>query len=609
MRLFDDPAVDRRFNRMQWRMLFATMIGYTLFYFMRKNFSSAMPGLEQDFGISKSTLGNFLLVGGIAYGISKWLFGIVGDKCNARKLLCFGLLSCTVVNVLFGLVPIFSGYLSTPAAQFSFLVWTMGGLFVINQLCQGAGFPPCAKLIAHWVPPKELATKMSVWNTSHSIGGGLVVIICGAIMGLGVFNVAVNEIKEPKGNDGYIELYNSASDSIDVSGYAVEIQDTNRAVVASCVLPEGSEIKADGFLGIKSDDLGGVFDGAVGAVALRKPAKEGAAMVDILRRPRDLKEKDLDTVKESNPPFGRVYDGMRQVDWLAASTREAQNQPRETKVKKKPAERVGFGMWKWCFWSMAALGAVGLVLMWLYLPGLPREEGLPDLPMTEAGGVRSSTAEAQSEPGLANRSSALRMVYLSPVIWMLGLCNFAINAARALVADWGQTMLQEEKMLSPFWAGVVNGGFEFAGIAGMLFAGWVTDRFFGGRAPRLCVFLMLLTAIFLLLFFFLPAGGVTGVLGAVALCMAGFCLYGPQALTGVTATNTSTKAFAGTSIGFISLFSYIGASVSGKVCGSLADMSGAWRVPVLVIAGVVVVGAVLFLLLWNVRANSYDSEK
>ena len=73
MKLFEDPKVDRRFNRMQWRMLFATMIGYTLFYFMRKNFSFAMPGLQQDCGISKSMLGNFLFWGGIVYGLSKFL--------------------------------------------------------------------------------------------------------------------------------------------------------------------------------------------------------------------------------------------------------------------------------------------------------------------------------------------------------------------------------------------------------------------------------------------------------------------------------------------------------------------------------------------------------
>ena len=487
MRLFDDPATDRRFNRMQWRMLFATMIGYTLFYFMRKNFSFAMPGLEQDCGISKSMLGNFLLAGGIVYGISKFVNGVVGDKVNPRKMLCFGLLTCTLINVAFGFAPqiaaLFGGgtrsCASAAPADCSHavaLAWVLGTLLVLNQFFQGTGFPPCAKLIAFWVPPKELATKMSVWNTSHSIGGGLVAKVCGVIMGLGVIGSA--------------------------------------------------------------------------------------------------------------------------------------NQ--------------GVGMWKWCFWSMAALGFLGLVLMWLWLPGTPKEEGLPDLPGTETGGSRSCAtektggsrscatekgADAQERVSPANGPSMARMVFLNPVIWMLGLCNFSINAARALVADWGPTMLQEAKGLTSSEAGTAIMLFEFAGIAGMLFAGWATDRFFGGRAPRLCLFLMAITAALVAAFWFLPAGGATGFLAVAALCLAGFTLYGPQALTGVTATNTSTKLYAGTSIGFISLFSYIGVAVSGKVCGSLAQATGAWRASVLVIVGVAAVGAVLFLLLWNVRANSYDSDK
>ena len=462
MRLFDDPATDRRFNRMQWRMLFATMIGYTLFYFMRKNFSFAMPGLEQDCGISKSMLGNFLFWGGIVYGLSKFVNGIVGDKVNPKRMLCFGLLACTLINVAFGFAPQIAGTQKT-------LVWTFGILLVLNQFFQGTGFPPCAKLIAFWVPPKELATKMSVWNTSHSIGGGLVAKVCGVIMGLGVIGSA--------------------------------------------------------------------------------------------------------------------------------------NQ--------------GVGMWKWCFWSMAALGFLGLVLMWLWLPGTPKEEGLPDLPGTEVGRDSCSVARdscgdaANREPRTANHEprTAMRMVFLNPVIWMLGLCNFAINAARALVADWGPTMLQEAKGLTSSEAGTAIMLFEFAGIAGMLFAGWATDRLFGGRAPRLCVILMALTAGLVAAFCLLPAGGATGVLAVAALCLAGFTLYGPQALTGVTATNTSTKLYAGTSIGFISLFSYVGVAVSGKVCGTLAQTSGGWRAPILVITAVAAVGAVLFLLLWNVRANSYDSEK
>ena len=197
------------------------------------------------------------------------------------------------------------------------------------------------------------------------------------------------------------------------------------------------------------------------------------------------------------------------------------------------------------------------------------------------------------------------MVFLSPVIWMLGLVNISINAARALVADWGPTLLQEARGFTPSESGTIIMLFEFAGIVGMLFAGWATDRFFGGRAPRLCVFLMAITAGLLAAFWFLPAGGASGILSAAAFCMAGFCLYGPQALTGVTAANHSTKRFAGTSIGFISLFSYIGVSVSGKVCGNLAQSSGGWQLPLYVIIGTAAVGAVLFLVLWNTRASAY----
>ena len=445
MKLFDDPATDRRFGRMQWRVIFALAIGYSLFYFMRKNFSFAMPGLQQDCGISKSMLGNFLFWGNIVYGLSKFANGVIGDRVNPKRMFCFGLLVCVLVNVAFGFVPKFA-----PSA--TAMVWSFGLLFVVNQFFQGTGFPPCAKLIAFWVPPKELATKMSVWNTSHSIGGGLVAKICGVIMGLGVV-------------------------------------------------------------------------GAAGQ---------------------------------------------------------------------------GVGMWRWCFWAMAILGFLGLVLMLAWLPGTPKDEGLPDLPGTELK-VESEKSKDESVAG-----SALKMVYMNPVIWMLGLVNFTINASRALVADWGPTLLQEARGMTPSESGTVIMLFEFAGIAGMLFAGWATDRFFGGRAPRLCMFLMALTAGLFAAFWFLPAGGAVGVLSAAAFCMAGFCLYGPQALTGVTAANHSTKRFAGTSIGFISLFSYIGASVAGKVCGSLAQSSGGWMLPLLAIVATASVGAALFACLWGVRASAYD---
>ena len=439
-RLFEDEKTDRAFARGQWRMLGLTIVGYTLFYFLRKNFSFAMPGLTQDLGVTKSMLGNCLFAGGIVYGISKFLNGFIGDKVNPRRFFCFGMLMCILVNAAFGFV----GWIKCDVATLAIVI---GGLYVLNQFFQGTGFPPCAKLIAYWIPPKELATKMSVWNTSHSIGGGLVAKICGVIMGLGVIGSA--------------------------------------------------------------------------------------------------------------------------------------NQ--------------GVGMWKWCFWSMAILGFLGLIAMWLWLPGTPEDEGLPPVPGTGEEGVRSK------EKGVSAEGSILKVVFLSPAIWVLGLTNFAINAARSLVADWGPTMLQEAKGLTASESGTVIMLFEFAGIAGMLFAGWATDKLAGGRCPRVGVFMMALAAAALLGFWFLPGALVSG----AAMCAFGFLLYGPQALTGVSATNLAGKRFAGTSIGFISLFSYIGVAVSGKVCGTLAQSSGGWQLPVYVIAATAVAGTVLFLLLWTAKADNY----
>jgi OPA family glycerol-3-phosphate transporter-like MFS transporter/OPA family sugar phosphate sensor protein UhpC-like MFS transporter len=54
---------------------------------------------------------------------------------------------------------------------------------VLNNIFQGCGFPPCNRLITHWVPPHELATKMSIWNASHSIGAFIIAVLCGYIMG------------------------------------------------------------------------------------------------------------------------------------------------------------------------------------------------------------------------------------------------------------------------------------------------------------------------------------------------------------------------------------------------------------------------------------------
>ena len=165
-----DQATSQRFKYWQTRTIIATMIGYALFYFVRKNLSIAMPAMQADLGITKTELGLFLTLHGLIYGLSKFINGFIGDRVNARYFMVTGLVLSAICNVVFG---------------FSSAVLVFGIVWMLNGWFQGMGFPPCARMLTHWVPPRELATKMSVWNTSHSIGAGLVVIVCGYVVSLG----------------------------------------------------------------------------------------------------------------------------------------------------------------------------------------------------------------------------------------------------------------------------------------------------------------------------------------------------------------------------------------------------------------------------------------
>ncbi len=170
------------FHYWQWRVIICSMLGYAVFYFVRKNFSFAMPLLKEEYGISNTSFGIILSLVGIIYGISKFINGIIADRTNARWHLVLGLSICALVNYIFGFSDVLSAKITgqTGGPDFiNIMVVVMAVLLIINNIFQGCGFAPCNHLMVNWVPPTELATKMSIWNTSHSIGAFGASIICG----------------------------------------------------------------------------------------------------------------------------------------------------------------------------------------------------------------------------------------------------------------------------------------------------------------------------------------------------------------------------------------------------------------------------------------------
>src|SRR4051812_7592253 len=81
----------------QRRILVTTIIGYALYYFVRKNLAVAMPAMAEN-GFSKVQLGTILSLHGVLYGVSKFANGMIGDRVNARWFMPIGLAFCGLIN-------------------------------------------------------------------------------------------------------------------------------------------------------------------------------------------------------------------------------------------------------------------------------------------------------------------------------------------------------------------------------------------------------------------------------------------------------------------------------------------------------------------------------
>ena len=161
---------EKSFLKAQRRFILCSMIAYAFFYLTRKNLSMAQPGMLDEGVISTYALGTIMTVHGVLYGCSRFVNGFWADRLNGRVFMTVGLALSALMNFLFGCTSL--------SALFA-VFW------IVNGFTQGMGFPPCAKMLTHWIHPKELATKMSVWNTSHSFGAVMALGLCSLLLGLG----------------------------------------------------------------------------------------------------------------------------------------------------------------------------------------------------------------------------------------------------------------------------------------------------------------------------------------------------------------------------------------------------------------------------------------
>ncbi|MHC4191997.1 MAG: MFS transporter [Planctomycetota bacterium] len=132
-----DDKISRQssYNRAKWRMLLATMFCYLFYYTGRQTFGFAIPFIEEELGLSKTTLGYFGTALLWSYAIGQAVNGNLGDKYGGRLLMSLGaVLSCG-----------FNWIVSFGVGFWSLFIPWMGNGFV-----QSMGWAPGSKVLSNW---------------------------------------------------------------------------------------------------------------------------------------------------------------------------------------------------------------------------------------------------------------------------------------------------------------------------------------------------------------------------------------------------------------------------------------------------------------------------
>ena len=560
-----DTQTQKRFTIWQWRTIIVTMIGYAFFYFVRKNFSFAMPGLAAEYGISNTSFGVVMTIVGLVYGFSRYFNGILADRMNARYHMSIGLALCALASLAFGFIPHLLGIEIGDAPHTLIVVFAI--LLVLNNIFQGSGFPPCARLLSHWIPPQELATKQSIWNTSHSIGASILAILCGFIMANMGTDLSSSQQDVDKITSNYVTTL-----------FKDDVKKSNEAIAKVVKVCEPKALEEGGYI--------------IDVVCKMKDGKADSTFTYIFSKDNFLAVKaTVDKATESG--------AKASISEIAKQCNIDKAQAKATQAIVTRTEHTG--AWQWAFWIPGLIALVGALGLFVFLRDTPKSVGLPELESS-----KTSLDEADNDPA-ARRAYVQKMVYKNPIVWALSIANFFVYVVRFSVLDWGPKFLTEACNMTFEQAAAAVGAFEIMAIVGTLVAGWVTDKFFAGRAHRTCMWCMVGAGAAMGAFymFYLHPGMVPGWALIAVLAMAGFFIYGPQALVGIAVTNQATKKAAGTANGLVGIFGYLSTAVSGIGIGWLADNYG-WNYVFVSVIAMAVIGILIFMAIWGAKRDGYD---
>lgn len=221
--------------------------------------------------------------------------------------------------------------------------------------------------------------------------------------------------------------------------------------------------------------------------------------------------------------------------------------------------------WRMGFFAPGLLGILAAIFLYRFMYDRPQTYGLP--PIAVHSGERTHEEDRAIDKPVFRAQLG---VLLRPAVWVLGLSSAACYVTRYAIESWGVVFLTEGKDYSLAQASGIISISQFAGIAGAISCGWISDRFFHHQRSMPCmlfgIFFVLATATFV----YVPKGNPWA--DYLSMAVFGFTVYALVTyLGGLMAVDICSKKATGAAMGVIGFFSYAGASLQEAVGGYLIN--------------------------------------
>ena len=222
---------------------------------------------------------------------------------------------------------------------------------------------------------------------------------------------------------------------------------------------------------------------------------------------------------------------------------------------------VGALGWEWGFIFAAAAGFAGTAISLVFISDTPKSKGLPSI--QELSGEKPVKTDSMPTRELQ------KIVLRHPGIWIIALSSAFVYITQYAISGWGVLFLQKAKDFSLQGATQIIAFSEAFGVAGTIFAGWLSDTVFRGDRVKPVLISGIFCCASLLLFLFTGGGYLMNILYVSVFSLFIGVLY--CIVAGLMAVDIVPRKATGAALGIVGISSYVAAAIQDVVTGYLIE--------------------------------------